>query len=39
MGDLRAAERIFARLDRIVSTDETEGGLDAVRRRSMVIGN
>jgi tetratricopeptide (TPR) repeat protein len=39
MGDMRAAERIFARLDRIVSTDDTEEGLDAVRRRSMVIGN
>ncbi|HEX2527909.1 MAG TPA: hypothetical protein VHL31_16620 [Geminicoccus sp.] len=37
-GDIRAAERIFSRLDRIVSTDDTEEGLEAVRRRMMIVG-
>jgi tetratricopeptide (TPR) repeat protein len=38
MGEIQTAQRIFSRLDRIVSTEETEEGLDAVRRRMMVVG-
>lgn len=32
-GEIRTAERIFTRLDRIIGTEETEAGLRAVRRR------